>query len=75
MPEPEDKHEELIEAARTEISEMAKEGLDHPSTKPVLIGAGIGTLAGILVLHGAWFLGLFAGAAVALYMRIKDRNP
>jgi hypothetical protein len=75
MPEPDDKHEQLIEAAKTEIQQMAKEGFDHPSSKPVLIGAAIGTGLGIVVLHGAWILGLLAGAAVALYMQIRDRDP
>jgi hypothetical protein len=74
MPEPEDRNRELIEVAKTEIKEMAKEGFNHPSAKPVLIGAGIGALAGFVVLHGAWILGLLAGAAVALYLQIKDRD-
>jgi hypothetical protein len=75
MPEPDDKHEQLIEAARTEISEMTKEGFDHPSAKPVLIGAVIGAVAGALVLHGGgWVVGLLVGAGMALYLRIKDRD-
>lgn len=70
MPEPEPKNE-LIEAAKTEISEMAKEGFSHPSSKPVLIGAGIGAVVGFALLHGGWLLGMLIGAAVALYLRIK----
>jgi hypothetical protein len=75
VPKPDDEHQQLIAIAKTEISEMAKQGFDHPSSKPVLVGAAIGTAAGFLVLHGAWFLGLLAGAAVALYLQIKDRPP
>ena len=68
-----DKGKGLIEAAKTEITEMGKEGFNHPSSKPVLIGAGIGAVVGFAVLHGGWFLGMLIGAAVALYLRIKDR--
>lgn len=75
MPKLDDDHQQLIEAAKTEIQQMAKEGFDHPSSKPVLIGAAIGTAIGFVVLHGAWILGLLAGAAIALYMQIKDREP
>ncbi len=67
---PEDE-QDLLEDAKSEISEMAKAGPDHPSTKPVLIGAAIGVVVGIVAFDGAWFLGLLVGAAIALYMRIK----
>ncbi|QUL38805.1 hypothetical protein [Erythrobacter sp. JK5] len=63
--------QDLLEDAKTEISAMAKDGTGHPSTKPILIGAAIGFAVGMIVLDGAWFLGLIAGAAVALYLRIK----
>ena len=73
MNEPEDprKDENLVEAAKTEISQMAKQGLDHPSSKPVIIGALIGAAVGWAVLDGAWFLGLLVGALIALYQRLK----
>lgn len=70
MRTPEERNE-LIEAAKAEISAMSKEGSSHPSTKPVIIGAVIGAVVGYLLLDGAWFLGLFVGAAIALYQRIK----
>jgi len=62
---------DLIEAAKNELVAMGKQGIDHPSSKPVLVGAGIGTVAGLLLLGGSWFIGLLAGAGVALYLRIK----
>ena len=37
---------DLVPDATAEIKGMAKEGLDHPSTKPVLTGAAIGAIAG-----------------------------
>jgi hypothetical protein len=70
MPEPEKKND-LIESAKTEISAMAEGGIEHPSTKPVIIGAAIGAVVGAVFLDGSWFLGLFVGAAIALYQRIR----
>ena len=51
----------LIEAAKTEISGMAKEGMAHPSTRPVLIGMGVGAVAGALLPVVSLPLGLIAG--------------
>jgi hypothetical protein len=61
---------EWVGDAKAEISAMAKEGINHPSTKPVLIGAGVGAVAGALVLGGP-LLGGLAGAGFVLYQRIK----
>ncbi len=62
---------DLLGRASSEISGMAKQGMDHPSTKPVLIGAGIGAVAGALLPFVSLPLGLVAGAGIALYQRIK----
>ncbi|MEQ5786741.1 hypothetical protein J3454_02410 [Erythrobacter sp. NFXS35] len=61
---------EWVEDAKAEISAMAKEGVNHPSTKPVLIGTGIGALAGAFIIGGP-ILGGLAGAGLALYQRIR----
>ncbi len=60
-----------VEDAKTEISGMAKQGLDHPSTKPVLAGAAIGALAGVLLPVVSLPLGAVVGAGFAFYNRIK----
>jgi hypothetical protein len=60
-----------VEDAKTEISGMAKQGLDHPSTKPVLAGAAIGALAGALLPVVTLPIGLLAGAGFAFWNRIK----
>ncbi|RYG85229.1 MAG: hypothetical protein EON59_12640 [Alphaproteobacteria bacterium] len=60
-----------VEDAKTEISGMAKQGLDHPSSKPVIAGAAIGALAAGLLPVVTWPIGLVAGAGFALYNRIK----
>lgn len=62
---------EWVEDAKSELSGMAKEGLNHPSTKPVLTGAAVGAVAGALLPVVSWPLGLIAGAGFALYQRIK----
>lgn len=59
-----------VEDARAEIIGIGKEGVSHPSTKPVLIGAGIGAVAGALIIGGP-ILGGLAGAGFALYQRIR----
>lgn len=60
-----------VEDAKSEISGMAKEGMHHPSTKPVLTGAAIGAVAGLVLPVISWPIGLAAGAGFALYQRIK----
>ena len=60
-----------VEDAKSEISGMAKQGLDHPSSKPVIAGAAIGAIAGGLLPVVTWPIGLIAGAGFALYNRIK----
>jgi hypothetical protein len=59
-----------VEDVKSELSGMAKEGINHPSTPPVLTGAAIGLAAGWLVVGGP-ILGALAGAGIALYTRIK----
>ena len=59
-----------VEDAKTEIVGIGKEGMKHPSTKPVLLGAVGGALAGALIVGGP-ILGGLAGAGIALYTRIK----
>ena len=60
-----------VEDVKTEVTGMAKEGINHPSTKPVLTGAAIGVVAGIVLPVVSWPVGLLAGAGFALYQRIK----
>ena len=62
---------DLLSDAGTEIKGMAKEGLHHPSTKPVLIGAGIGAVAGLILPVISVPVGLLGGAAFMLYKRLR----
>lgn len=63
--------DDLISDATAEIKGMAKEGAAHPSTKPVLIGAGVGAVAGALLPVVTWPVGLLAGAGFMLYKRLR----
>ena len=65
------KQPSLVDDAKAEISAMAKDGMKHPSTKPVLAGAAIGGLAGALLPVVTLPLGLVVGAGYAFYNRIK----
>ena len=72
MTEPNDPIDRRILAdAVAEVKEMGRDGLDHPSTKPVLTGAAIDAVAGIVLPVVTWPLGLLAGAAFMLYKRVR----
>jgi hypothetical protein len=61
----------ILADAVEEIKEMGKEGLSHPSAKPVLVGAAVGALAGGLLPIVTWPIGLIAGAGFMLYKRVR----
>ena len=63
--------DDLIPDAKKELSGMAKQGLDHPSTKPVLTGAAIGAVAGAILPVVTWPIGLAAGAGYMFYKRLR----
>ena len=63
--------QDWVADVKNEVSGMAKEGMHHPSTKPVLTGAAIGAVAGALLPVVTWPLGLVAGAGYMLYSRVK----
>lgn len=62
---------DFVEDARTEIGGMTRQGLRHPSTKPVLTGAAIGAAAGLILPVLSIPLGLAIGAGVAFYKRVR----
>ena len=62
---------DLLSDATSEIKAMAKEGAAHPSTKPVLIGAGVGAVAAMILPVVSWPIGLVAGAGFMLYKRLR----
>lgn len=60
-----------VEGVKSEVTGMAKEGMHHPSTKPVLTGAAVGAVAGAILPLVSWPIGLIAGAGYMLYTRVK----
>ena len=54
-----------------EIKAMGKDGLSHPSAKPVIAGAAVGAVAAALLPVVTWPIGLVAGAGFMLYKRIR----
>jgi len=62
---------DFVEDAKVEISGMAKDGMRHPSTKPVLTGAAIGAVAGLVLPVLSIPAGLAIGAGIAFYKRLR----
>lgn len=62
---------DLATRAMDEAKAMAKQGMAHPSTKPVLIGTAVGAVAGALLPVVSVPLGMVAGAGIAFWNRIN----
>ena len=71
MARPNPEEPTLLELAIEEAKAMGKQGMAHPSTRPVLIGGGVGAAVGLMLDAISWPFGLFAGALIALLMRVK----
>ena len=61
----------LVEISIEEVKAMGKQGMGHPSTRPVLTGGAVGAVIGAVLPVVSSPVGLLAGAAVALYTRVK----
>jgi hypothetical protein len=61
----------LLDDLTSEVKGMAKRGMEHPSTRPVLTGAAVGAVAGVLLPVVTLPLGLVAGAGYMLYKRVR----
>ena len=62
---------DLLQDAKEEIVGMGKQGMAHPSTKPVLTGAAVGATAGFFLPVLSVPVGLIAGAGLMLYKRLR----
>ena len=60
----------IIDDAINEAKGMAKDGMRHPSTKPVLTGAALGAAAAMLPFISLP-VGIVGGAALVFFTRIK----
>lgn len=71
MTDPRDEKPDYRGRATDEMKAIGKGGLAHPSTKPVLAGAAIGAVAGLLLPVLSIPIGVIGGAGIALWRRIK----
>ncbi len=62
---------DFVGDAKAELSGMAKDGMRHPSTKPVIAGAAVGAVAGLLLPVLSIGTGLAIGAGIAFYKRLR----
>lgn len=60
----------LVDAIE-EAKEIGREGMAHPSTRPVLTGAAVGAVAGWVLPVVGPILGGVAGAGFMLYKRVR----
>ena len=67
-----ERRERIAEEARSEASAMFKQGMAHPSTKPVLKGAAIGAVAGIVLPIIGPVIGAAAGGGYMFYKRLNS---
>jgi hypothetical protein len=63
--------DDIVEDAKTEISGMAKQGMHHPSTKPVLTGAAVGAVLGWPLPFVSPIAGALIGAGIMFYKRLR----
>lgn len=72
MPDPEKPIDsKILVDAVDEVKAMAKDGLAHPSSKPVIVGGALGAVAAGILPVVTWPIGLIAGAGFMLYKRIR----
>ena len=62
---------DLLQDAKEEIVGMGKQGMAHPSTKPVLTGAAVGAVAGLVLPVLSIPIGLLSGAGWMFYKRLR----
>ncbi len=69
--EPRHQDHELLPDAQAEVKGMLKDGMAHPSSKPVLTGAAVGAVAGLVLPIIGPIIGGVAGAGFMLYRRLR----
>lgn len=63
--------DDIVQDAKQEISGMAKGGIRHPSTKPVLGGLAAGAVAGALLPGVSLLAGAVIGGGIMFYKRLR----
>ena len=62
---------DFLNDARQELAGMLQDGLDHPSTKPVLAWGAMGAVAAMVLPFVTLPIGLAAGAGYKFYKRVR----
>ena len=62
---------DFLNDARQELAAMLQDGLNHPSTKPVLLWGAAGAAAAVVLPFVTLPLGLVAGAGYQFYKRVR----
>ena len=62
---------DFIRDAREELADMIRDGMKHPSTRPVLTWGALGAVVGAVLPVVTLALGLAAGAGYKFYKRIR----
>lgn len=62
---------DFLSDARQELAGMLNDGLNHPSTKPVLLWGAAGAAAAVVLPFVTIPLGLAAGAGYQFYKRVR----
>ena len=75
-PENDSDTNELTDRFVAEVKAVAEEGTSHPSAKPALIGAAFGAVIGHFLFDDGlgFLLGGAVGAAIAIYLQVKNRK-
>jgi hypothetical protein len=63
--------DDILADAKNEISGMARQGIRHPSTKPVLGGLAAGAVAGALLPGLSLVAGAVIGGGIMFYKRLR----
>lgn len=75
MNDPQKNHNDIdryiLKDAVEEAKAMGRDGMHHPSTKPVLTGAAVGAVAGWVLPVVGPIIGGVAGAGFMLYKRVR----
>lgn len=61
----------VLKDAVEEAKAIGRDGMQHPSTRPVLTGAVVGAVAAGILPVVTWPIGLVAGAGFMLYKRVR----
>ena len=62
---------DFLNDARQELAGMLQDGLDHPSTKPVLAWGAMGAVAAMVLPFVTLPIGPAAGAGYKFYKRVR----